>query len=132
MLIIWCPAPRSIARCLVISGAIVLPTSTESLTKGLYRNPPRPSYPKELLTHYFESDGSNTEQPISSTLSTNATCIVLWYPTYVWKQPTYCSHLERPGRKSLTFGPTHWPTPLRRMSMASGGVASSVSHLAHV
>ncbi len=65
MLINWCPAPRSIARRLVISETAVLPTVGENQTQEPYRNPPRPSYPKELLKHSFKPYGSNTEQPLA-------------------------------------------------------------------
>ncbi|PBK83750.1 hypothetical protein ARMGADRAFT_1000883 [Armillaria gallica] len=58
-------APRSIARRLVISETAVLPTTAENQTQEPYRNPPRPSYPKELLKHSFKPYGSNTEQPLA-------------------------------------------------------------------
>ncbi|KAK0474837.1 DNA-directed RNA polymerase I subunit RPA34.5-domain-containing protein [Armillaria novae-zelandiae] len=55
-------APRSITRRLVISETAVLPTAAENQGEEPYRNPPRPSYPKELLKHSFKPYGSNAEQ----------------------------------------------------------------------
>ncbi|KAK0210184.1 hypothetical protein DFS33DRAFT_1251476 [Desarmillaria ectypa] len=56
-------APRSIARRLVISETAVVPTAAENQANEPYKNPPRPSYPKELLKHSFKPYGSNTKQP---------------------------------------------------------------------
>ncbi|KAK0458612.1 uncharacterized protein EV420DRAFT_1224310, partial [Desarmillaria tabescens] len=52
-------APRSIARRLVISETAVVPTTAENQADEPYINPPRPSYPKELLKHSFKPYGSN-------------------------------------------------------------------------
>ncbi|KAI0648400.1 hypothetical protein C8Q79DRAFT_955302 [Trametes meyenii] len=53
-------APKSIARCLVISARPTLPTpeSSPESSRVLHQNPPRPTYPKEILTHRFMPIGS--------------------------------------------------------------------------
>ncbi|KAG2020990.1 hypothetical protein CC2G_006268 [Coprinopsis cinerea AmutBmut pab1-1] len=60
-------APKPIARRLVLSAQPVSPTQAEPQTlpdrdpsTQKYKNPPRPSYPNELLKHAFKPYGSNT------------------------------------------------------------------------
>ncbi len=55
------PAPKPIARRLVISARPTIPTppqSTPGSTPVLHQNPARPRHPKELLTHRFMPLGS--------------------------------------------------------------------------
>ncbi len=59
------PAPRSIARRLVISETAVLPTVAENQTQETYRNPPRPSYPKGTTETLLQAIRSNMEQPLA-------------------------------------------------------------------
>ncbi|KAG7453088.1 uncharacterized protein BT62DRAFT_990051 [Guyanagaster necrorhizus] len=56
-------APRSIARRLVISEQSAVPMTPENQPSEPYKNPPRPSYPKELLKHSFKPYGSSSKQP---------------------------------------------------------------------
>ena len=54
-------APKPFARRLVISARPSLPTPPQSPSESsqvLHQNPPRPSYPKELLKHRFMPLGS--------------------------------------------------------------------------
>lgn len=95
-LISQCPAPRSIARRLVISETAAVPTPLDNQTKEPYRNPSRPPYPKELLQHAFKSYDSNTDQSITSAYSQYATYMVLWYQICAWKQPTHVPTLNAP------------------------------------
>ncbi|KZP13805.1 hypothetical protein FIBSPDRAFT_1049185 [Athelia psychrophila] len=53
-------APKPIARHLVLSAQDVLPGSSDSNQK--YQNPPRQSYPQNVLTHAFTPFGSNTAE----------------------------------------------------------------------
>jgi len=58
-------APKPIARHLVISAQDITPTPDSSLIAAsdsarTYQNPPRQSYPKELLKHRFVPYGSLT------------------------------------------------------------------------
>ncbi|KAI0355091.1 hypothetical protein OH77DRAFT_1590047 [Trametes cingulata] len=53
-------APKPFSRRLVISARPTLPTpqSSPEASRVLHQNPPRPTYPKELLTHRFMPLGS--------------------------------------------------------------------------
>ena len=56
-------APKPIARHFVLSAQNIIPTSdpsvpTASDSAQIYQNPPRQSYPKELLKHRFMPYGS--------------------------------------------------------------------------
>jgi len=58
-------APKPIARHLVVSAQDIIPTSDPSVpvaadSARTYQNPPRQSYPKELLKHRFMPYGSLT------------------------------------------------------------------------
>ena len=51
-------APKPITRHLVLSGKDVEPTLDPITNTNLYQNPPRQSYPNELLKHRFMPYGS--------------------------------------------------------------------------
>ena len=53
-------APKPITRRLVVSARPTLPTpqSSPEASPVTHQNPPRPKYPKELLTHRFMPIGS--------------------------------------------------------------------------
>ena len=53
-------APKPIARRLVISPQAPTPTQAENAPPITYQNPPRPSYPPEVLKHRFAPYGAST------------------------------------------------------------------------
>ncbi|KAF6758224.1 hypothetical protein DFP72DRAFT_888419 [Ephemerocybe angulata] len=64
------PAPKGIARHLVLAAQPVVPTAPESIlpkneSTGKYQNPPRQSYTEDWLTHSFAPIGSHTTVPAS-------------------------------------------------------------------
>lgn len=62
-------APKPIARHLVISAQDVIPTASNSTQT--YQNPPRQSYPKEVLKHQFTPYGSGTGEDAVSASQDN-------------------------------------------------------------
>ncbi|EIN07967.1 hypothetical protein PUNSTDRAFT_104136 [Punctularia strigosozonata HHB-11173 SS5] len=56
------PAPKPIARHVVITSRAPIPSPVElpqsTTAPNIYQNPPRPSYPEEVLKHQFKPYGS--------------------------------------------------------------------------
>lgn len=55
------PAPKPITRHLVLSAQSVIPTPTSAPEGSVYKNPPRESYPAEVLKHRFMPYGSQVD-----------------------------------------------------------------------
>ncbi len=66
-------APKPIARHLVLAAQPVKPTPLTKNSTESFKNPQRPSYPKELLKHRFMPYGSKTSADDNLRMDIDAT-----------------------------------------------------------
>lgn len=117
-------APKPFARHLLISAQSVVPTpctSSSSADAPLYKNPPRQSYPKEVLKHQFMPYGSlvNVTNEMDIDIDTHEEETVMDVDIEDPEpQPTASPKTKKKKKREKTADKIHIETPLNPSTSA--------------